>query len=176
MKSELQKRFDAIERQRADLQDSALALSDTQLKWTPSAETWSVGQIVQHLVLSDETVGHAQEAGAVAAEASMFRVLPRAWRRALVLRALKRDKVLPLPSSGVEPQGDVPLAELLSRWNTAREEMRQVLETLQGDERRYFHPVLGPLTARQMLELGETHTAYHTRQMEALQREAAFPN
>jgi hypothetical protein len=42
-------------------------------------------------------------------------------------------------------------------------------------ETRYFHPILGRLSAMQMLELSETHTAYHTRQIESLQRNATFP-
>lgn len=175
MVPELQHRFDTIERQRTSLQDDALALTETQWRWKPNADTWSAGQIVQHLVLSDETVGRAQEAGAAETEAPRFRVLPRAWRRALVLRALKRYVVLPLPLPGVEPREDVPLPELLSRWEAARAEMRRVLETLQGGEQRYSHPVLGPLTAVQTLELGQTHTAYHTRQMEALQDDSSYP-
>ncbi len=175
MQSELQCGFDAIERQRAALQNNVLALSDTQRDWSPKTDVWSVRQIVEHLVLSDETVGRAQDANAIKPEALMFRVLPRAWRRALVLRALRRDAVLPLPSPGVEPCGNAPLPELLARWEGARGEMRRVLDTLRGDEKRYAHPELGPLTAAQMLELGETHTAYHTRQLEALQRDPNFP-
>ncbi len=175
MLPELQRRFEAIERQRATLESSILALTAAQVNWTPSAAVWSVGQIVHHLVLSDETLGRAQDAEAVKAEVPMFRVLPRAWRRALILSALKRGVVLPLPSPAVEPRGDVPLSKLLSRWARARREMRRVLDTLEADEPRYSHPVLGPLTAAQMLELAQTHTAYHTRQMEALQRDPAFP-
>jgi len=175
MQPELQQGFDAIERQRTDIQSHALGLSDAQLTWKPDAETWSVGQIVQHLVLSDETVGRAREAWSVGTEATMFRILPRALRRALVLRALRRDSVLPLPSPGVEPDGTMSLAESITRWEASREGMRRILDTLQSDEPRYFHPVLGPLTAGQMLELAQTHVAYHTRQMEALQRGAAFP-
>ncbi len=177
MLSELQRRFDTIEQQRAALQNGVRDLSDAQLTWTPSGTAWSVQQIVEHLVLSDETVGHARAAdAAVETEALMFRVLPRAWRRALILRALNRNAVLPLPSPAVEPRGKVPLSELLTRWDAARGEMRRVLETLQGGhERRYSHPVLGPLTAVQMLDLGQAHMAYHTRQMEALRRGPSFP-
>jgi hypothetical protein len=175
MPPELQGRFEAIERQRADLESFALLLPDAQVNWTPGASVWSVGQIVHHLVLSDETVGRAQDLEAVNAEAPLFRILPRAWRRALVLMAFNRNVILPLPSPAVEPRGDVPLSKLLSRWARARREMRRVLDTLPGDETRYSHPVLGPLTAAQMLELGQTHTAYHTRQIEALQRDPAFP-
>ena len=116
---------------------------------------WSVGQTVHYLTCySDETLGRAQDPEAVKAEAPLFRVLPRAWHRTLILGALNRNVVLPLPSPVVEPRGDVPLSKLLPRWNRARREMRRALDTLQGDEPRYSHPVLGPLTAAQMLELG----------------------
>ena len=107
------------------LECGALALTETQLNWTPGGDVWSVGQIVHHLVLSDETLGRAQDAEAVKAEAPLFRVLPRAWRRALILGALKRGVVLPLPSPAVEPRGDVPLSKLLPRWSLARREMRR---------------------------------------------------
>ena len=175
MDPELQSRFEIIERQRTAVGSAALTLSDAQLDWTPGGDVWSVGQIVEHLVLSDETLGRAYDAGAVPREAPMFRALPRAWRRALFLRALRRDTVLPLPSPAVEPRGSAPLPDLLSRWEASRGEMGRVLQTLSDGSRRHFHPVLGPLTAGQMLELGRTHTDYHLRQMGALQRDGAFP-
>ncbi len=175
MLTKLSNSFDAMERQRTALQDAARALNDAQLNWTPGTDVWSTLQIIEHLVLSDETVGRAHEPGSVKNEAPMFRVLPCAVRRALILRALRRDFFLPLPSLDIEPHGDVPLPELLSRWEAARNEMRQVLNSMQSDERRYSHPVLGPLTAAQMLKLGQTHTAYHTRQIETLQSNTMFP-
>lgn len=170
----LQRGFDAIEVQRAHFQGTALALADGPLNWSPEPGVWSVRRIIEHLVLSDESVGRAQDA--VQAEALMFRVLPRALRRALVLRAFSRDAVLPLLSPAVEPSGDVPLPALLSRWEMSRAEMRRVLDSLRRDEARYSHPVLGPLTASQMLDLARVHTAYHARQMEALQAGAGFPH
>ena len=174
MQPKLQQGFDAIERQRTNLQSTVLALSEPQLQWTPNpADVWSIQQIVEHLVLGDETVGRGSETPQ--SEALLFRVLPRAWRRALVLRAFNRDKVLPLPSPAVDPTGKVPLPELLTRWETLRDEMRRTLEALQDDKPRYSHPVLGPLTAAQLLQLGETHTAYHLRQIETLRRNPSFP-
>ena len=172
----LQTQFEAVERQRIALQNTALALSDTQRDWKPNPDVWSVQQIIEHLVLSAETIGQANATEVTEQEAPLFRGLPRAARWAMILAALRNDKTLPLPSSAIEPQGNVPLGELLTRWETAQCEMRCVLDTLQGSERRYWHPVLGSLTAAQMLELGEVHTGYHTRQLEALQHNPAFPN
>ena len=103
------------------------------------------------------------------------RVLPRSVRFALILRALRRDIVLPLPSPDIAPIGKTPLSELLPRWNLIRIEMRRALDTMQNNENRYAHPVLGTLDAAQMLELSEVHTGYHTRQIETLQRNSDFP-
>ena len=175
MYPELQRRFEAVERQRLDLQASVSEMNEAQANWKPDAEVWSVAQIIQHLALSEETMGSALPEGDVKNEAPMFRVLPRALRRALILRALNRDTVLPLPSSDIEPGGDAPLSEWLQRWETARAESRRVLETLRPDEQRYSHPVLGPLSAAQMLELNSAHTAYHTRKMVTLRRNELFP-
>ncbi len=175
MQPKFSRRFDAIEHQRASLQNASLALDEAQLRWAPDADTWSTLQIIEHLVLSDETVGSARETATAETEAPLFRVLPRAWRRALILSALKRDFVLPLPSPDIEPGGNVPLETLLARWEDARGATRRVLEAMQSDERRYGHPVLGPLSASQMLDLSQVHTAYHARQIEKLQSSAMFP-
>ena len=175
MQTEIQRQFDRIEQQRAALLREVLALSAAQRDWAPRPDAWSIRQIVHHLVLSDEAFGQGRDGGAAAADALPFRVIPRAWRRAMILAAFRRNVVLPLPSPDVEPRGDVALPELASRWDTARGEMGRVLDTLRGDEPRYAHPVLGPLTAPQMLELAQAHVAYHARQIAGRRRARAFP-
>ncbi|BCM88978.1 hypothetical protein IAD21_00820 [Abditibacteriota bacterium] len=175
MHLDIKGRFEDIERQRVAVQESALALSEAQRNWTPNPDLWSVGLIVEHLVLSDEHIGRAQDGASTQKEELMFRILPRSVRRALILGALKRDMVLPLPSSDIEPRSGVPLSELLWRWERARDETRRLLDEIQSRNLSYWHPVLGPLTVAQMLELAYVHTAYHTRQIEVLRRNTAFP-
>ena len=165
MQPEIQPRFAAIKAQRRTIEIRVCALSEAQLT-AKAAGAWSVVQIVEHLVLSDETVGQAQETPA--AEDPLLRVLPRAVRRALVLAAFKRDLALPLPSPGLEPSGKVPLPLLLERWEQSRMRMREALEAARLDKPGWSHPILGPLTALQVLTLAEVHTAYHARQMERL--------
>ena len=165
LQPEIQPRFAAIESQRRTIEARICALSDVHLT-AKAAGAWSVMQIVEHLVLSDETVGQASETPA--AEDPMFRVLPRAVRRVLVLAAFKHNLALPLPSPGLEPLGKVPLPVLLERWEQSRIRLRGTLEAAQLDKPGWSHPVLGPLTALQVLTLAEVHTAYHARQMERL--------
>lgn len=165
MQAEIQAQFEAIEQQRRAIETRACAFSDAQLN-EKTEGAWSVVQITEHLVLNDEAVGQAQETPT--AEDAIFRVLPRAARRALVLAAFKRDKTLPLPSPGLESSGTVPLPALLERWEQSRLSMHTALEAARGNKPGWSHPVLGPLTALQVLTLPEVHTAYHTRQMERL--------
>ncbi len=164
MQAILSTQFETIERQRRAIQARALALNAAQLAAKEAPNAWSVQQVVEHLVLSDETLGQAQETPQT--EALMFRVLPRA----LVLFAFKRDAVLPLPSPAVEPSGNMPLPELLERWDQARARMRLAVEEVRDNEPRWSHLVLGPLNAIQMLTLSETHTAYHLLQMDSILR------
>lgn len=173
---ELQQGFEIVEQQRLGLQREISSLSNPQLTFKPSADVWSIQQIVEHLVLSDETLGQVPDVGVVRNEAPMFRILPRAVRRALVLAAFSRDAALPLPSPDVEPTGIVPLKDLWERWAVSRAKMWSALETLGENEMRYSHPVLGPLTAGQMLKLAQVHTAYHARQIKKLREVMGFPS
>ena len=175
MTERIGRRFEAVERQREALQRDALALTDAQLAWTPNPGTWSVGGIVEHLVLADEAFARAGDGTALDAAPLPLRLLPRSWRRAMILAAFRRDVALPLPTPAVDPRGGLPASDLVARWDAARRAMRAGLEGLAEGEPRYAHPILGPLDALQMLDLSEAHTAYHARQAAALRLLPAFP-
>jgi len=173
MQPEIKRRFALIEKQRAELRGVLLDLGEQVLNRRPGPRGWTVLQIVQHLVLSDDTLGQARDEVAAIVEPLPFRIIPRSIRRAMVLGALRRDISLPLPSKEVDPVDDVELPRLLTRWDGARERMSLVLDRTGETEERYAHPVLGPLSAIQMLELDHVHVAYHGRQIQALFRQAS---
>ena len=166
MLPELQRGFDIVEQQRTDLQTSLSGLSDALMDAKHGPGAWSARQVVEHLVLSEETVGRPIDAAAVPTEDAMFRVLPRPVRRFLVNAALNAGRTLPLPSADMEPNNNIALPDLWARWAAARSSLRAALDGMGAGERRFFHPVLGPLTAGQMLALGQAHTAYHVRQVD----------
>lgn len=126
-------------------------------------------------MLSDQAAGCARDADTVPAEPLPLRILPRGVRRVLVLRAFQRTLTLPLPSLDVEPRESVSLPLLLERWHAVRAEMGRVLNTVRADQPRYLHPILGLLTAGQMLAMELAQTAYHARRITARQTESLFP-
>lgn len=93
----------------------------------------------------------------------------------MLLGAYKRNIALPLPPDGMEPKGDVPLLELSERWEASSAALGRDLEVLGDSLGNYSFPVLGSLTALQMLVLGQAHTAYHARKIEKIIRAPAFP-
>ncbi len=167
--------FDAIEAQRLALGERTAGLSEAQARWRPDPSVWSVASIAEHLALTDAGIGRLPPPGPSGLVPLPFRLLPREWRWGLVLRALDRDVALPLPSPGVEPSGEAPLAGSLETWGTNRAEMRRELEGLAPEDAPYFHPVLGPLSGMRMLALARTHAAYHARQAERLMSRPDFP-
>lgn len=165
MLPDLQSRFARYEEQRAVIEGRVCVCSDVQLRAAPGAAAWSALQIVEHLVLSDETIGRTQ----AATPPEAYRFLPRSLKRALILAALNRNIRLPLPSPDLEPRGEASLSELLQRWDTARRGLCASLEDVKSaQETPFAHPVSGLLTAMQLLDLGLAHAAYHGRQMEQL--------
>ncbi len=175
MNSELQKAFDATERQRAELKATVSSLSEAQLNWSPDNSAWSILQIVDHLVRSSGSVQKAFATGVQELEFPMSRLLPQSLRRALILGALNRDMTLPMPSKGLMPGSNAKLPELYSNWEVLSTDIRRFIEPLNGDEKKYTHPAMGPLTLLQTLELGRVHTAYHARQIERLRLNPLFP-
>ena len=175
MNSEVQKAFDTTERQRAELKVAVSSLSEAQLNWTPDNSAWSILQIIDHLVRSSRSVQIAFATGVQESEFPLPRLLPRSLRRALILGALNRDLTLPVPSKELEPGTNASLPELYSNWETLTNGIRRFIEPLNGDEKKYTHPAMGPLTILQTLELGRVHTGYHARQIERLRKRSGFP-
>ncbi len=166
----LLRQFHATQEQQREIVSSIEGLSAAQRAWKDRPDTWSPLQIAEHLILSYETVGSREWAQAQR-EASGKR--PRAYpvRLQLVLWAMQRNISLPLPSPAVEPLGSTPWPQLQERWQAASSQMRDSLE-LPGAARRssrpFDHPIVGALSAREMLRLNQVHNAYHLRQLKAL--------
>lgn len=163
----LQSPFDAIETQRRDIAARIDAFTPAQQGWKAKPGDWSALQIVEHLVLSDETVGSLDWARKKLEKSG---IAPRAYpaRFATICWMLRRGIRLPLPSPEFDPRGETDWPELALRWENARTQLRAHLAAPAFDAvaRPFLHTVAGAMTAAQLLELAQVHTAYHARQLE----------
>jgi hypothetical protein len=165
MLPELQQKFDAIEKRREDLFDKLAREDDARLRYHQTLASWSMLQVVEHLVLVETLVVK-----------TMLRADPPTVRRHwwhrigawLVAFVLGRGIRVPAPSRKVVPTGDTPLSESRVRWDELRRQLRTFLDQTTPESARqlgFRHPVSGPLDIPSSLDFIRSHFDHHLRQI-----------
>lgn len=169
----LLRHFEATEAQRREVISLLDAVSESQREWKERPINWSPLQIAEHLILSYETVGSREWAQARREASGTPRAHPVLLQ--LVLWAMRCNIALPLPSPAVDPTGAQTWPQLQERWGKASSSMRDSLQAPRAARRAnrpFAHPIVGALSAREMLLLNEVHNAYHLRQLKAVLHQA----
>ena len=172
-----QRHYDRLERQRIALLERLDGFTDAQHAFRPEATSWSLADVVHHLILVEETfVGH----GRAQAESRPPRVtLDARVKERLILSVLARDVRVRTPSPAVVPHGHVPIVLLGARWIAARGELRDYLALLSGPawaRTAFFHPRTGWITAAGGLRVLEAHARHHLRQIDRILVAPGFPS
>jgi hypothetical protein len=163
--------LDAI---RAEVLREAEGLSQPQADWRPSADDWSVGEILHHLTLAEIYTGKLtskllKEPGTAApypSDLAGFAPLPP-WPRG-------PREAPPV----VRPDKGHPIGQLLQNMRAARERSRQSLERLASVDPRTFtwrHFALGEMDLGQWWMLQALHDRDHLEQLRRIKQSAGFP-
>jgi hypothetical protein len=170
MHEDLERRFDRIEEQKADLIARVAARSVAeQIRAPRRGGGWSPRALLHHLVLAEEqTLLHVAAAGAGPER------VPASRRPLVALLAgvMRAGVPLPAPPQMTPPDEAndlLPPDAAVARWDAARRTLRERLEAVPPDDIRNSaplarHPIFGPLDAGQVLDLLEAHLVYHARQ------------
>jgi hypothetical protein len=168
----LARELDAV---RAEVLREADGLSQAQADWRPTADDWSVGEILHHLTLAEVNTGKLtskllKETGGGAApypaDLARFTPLPP-WP--------------PGPREAppvVRPDKGHPIGQLLHDIRAARERSRQSLERLAGVDPRGFswrHFRLGEMDLAQWWMLTAHHDQDHLQQIRRIKKSPGFP-
>ena len=166
------KELDAV---RAEVLREAETLTQAQADWCPSADDWSVGEILHHLTLAEINTGKLtskllKEPGATAAtyppDLVGFAPVPP-WP--------------PGPREAppvVRPEKGAPIGQLLQDMRAARERSRQSLERLATVDPRAFtwrHFTLGEMDLGQWWMLQAHHDRDHLQQLRRIKKTSGFP-
>jgi hypothetical protein len=164
-----------LEASRAEILREAEGLSQGQADWRPSADDWSVGEILHHLTLAEVATGKLtskllKEAGATAgsypADLAGFAPLPP-WP--------------PGPREAppvVRPEKAHPIGQLLHDMRAARERSHQSLERLAAIDPRalsWRHFALGEMDLGQWWMLQASHDRDHLQQLRRIKKAPGFP-
>lgn len=153
-------------------------LDEAQLIFKPAPAVWSIIDVMQHLVLSEEQIHHF-----VAVKRDPQRT-PKSqpwWtplRMVVMELALRAPLKYKTPSASVNPRAGASYGELKARWLQTRAQHRQFLQDLPDSQRHlpiFPHPFFGWLNIGQTWRFIHQHSSRHRRQIKRLQRHSDFP-
>ncbi|HEX6088932.1 MAG TPA: DinB family protein [Gemmatimonadales bacterium] len=172
----LDRLFKRIESQRVVVMEELKREAVEDVTWKPGPESWSLTEVVEHLVIAEERSLRGLEKERPADLGSRFGA-------SLRIRLLTLLAPLPIrvkaPSKGLLPTGIPELPELATRWGEARCRLAGVLDAVTPEtlgERRWKHPVAGWLDTHEWLSFILAHVDHHRAQMRRIRksREAAM--
>lgn len=158
-------------------------LTAEQLNWKPAAESWSVGQCLDHLIKSNDAFKPAFER-LVSGEGK-----PSLWERYsplsgffgnFLLKSLKNDaRKFKAPSKDIVPPSDIP-ADIVEQF---AKQQAEIVESVKALDHIDWHstvvtsPFLKLMTYRldTALECGLEHTRRHFRQAQRVTQTEGFP-
>jgi uncharacterized damage-inducible protein DinB len=152
-----------LERTRRELVQLIESLSDEQLHKRPGSDIWSPAEVLEHVLLVEESVGkiirRLRKVALGAAEP--FPSLPAGQTR---------PDGRPLAPPAMQPKGGLSRTELQERLQAVR--TRLLDEVAESGERlpnppTYKHPFFGDLTGLGWLQTVVYHERHHLRQIQA---------
>jgi len=158
-------RLDGVEALREDLLGAVRPLGADTLRTRPEPTSWSLLEIIEHLVRAEEAVLGPEGAGVEGAAAA-----GRGSRLlyGVVWAVLRLGIPVQVPAAEMQPRGEAGLAELTEEWRDRHRGLRGYLEGLDSEGLRrpvFAHPVIGSLRPKEALVLGETHLRRHQGQL-----------
>jgi len=155
---------------RRRLLDEVERLEPERLTAKPLPGKWSILEIVEHLVVGDREV--LQGLPHPSALVEQRRGLRDRVGYRMVMFVLACHIPAKVPSPRYLPQGQSSLPDLRRDWDEMQQWLRSYVERLdRGDPAKavFGHPIAGPMTMQQVLDMGKLHLATHTRQIRRLE-------
>lgn len=166
MPSPLPALIDALDAQRCALLEQLDGLEAELLTARPGAETWSILDIAEHLVVAERVVLRGLPPWADLADQP--RGLKQRTIFLLVLAILRLGIPVKVPTRRMNPTGQATLAGLRREWDEHLRWLRSYAREFDADGRRravFLHPVAGPITLVQALRMNLLHLRTHQRQI-----------
>jgi uncharacterized damage-inducible protein DinB len=166
----LLKSHEALERQKHAFLSRVAGLSTSQLHFRPVPGSWSVSDILDHLVRVEKELLTAVRAELPSGTARGLRDRIGAVFIICVMLSPMRVKA-PASVPGILPQTTTDPTNTALRWAEVRTEMADLLGRLRTDQLRaglFRHPVSGWMTIQQALTFLSAHMRHHTYQLNRL--------
>lgn len=177
----LQELVDRISRNRESLLQSVSGLSEAQLNHKAEETGWSIGDVLNHVSLTDEA--NAKLTSNMLKRARASSPPPDPSPDISVINSM--DEIFPRMDAAkfqapefVKPHPHTPVDESLAKLTASRERMLANIEQLDGLDLSgltFPHPFAGELNAYQWILMAGAHEARHARQINRMKEEQGFP-
>lgn len=177
MDKSLQKLFDELTEKRAQLLAELDKYQPEQQAYKSSPEKWSMLQVVNHLLISEQQIYQylckKNLAKALAPAGTAAAV------RSLVLNVfLKSPFRVSAPRRLPLPESPPALPQMKKDWDATRQDMETFLMNLPSERLHkiiFRHPFAGRFNIAQTLKFMINHISHHIRQVRRIARTADFP-
>jgi hypothetical protein len=171
----IDRQFARMEKKKAFLLDLIRDLPPEKYIWQPVPGSWCIGQVANHLYLSEKySLMYLKKKLSYPDAIPSFH--PRSWAGMLLYKAVLASAIkvrAPQTINMWEGQEMMDLAELENKWTALRREMMSLIREQYPAFKNhlvYKHPFAGRLTFFQMLHFFGDHIAHHTRQAKRILR------
>jgi hypothetical protein len=177
MLSIFKKHIEAYDAILIDLLKASEGLSDAQLNWKPSEDSWSVAQVHSHLLLSEKlSVKYLQKKLPHAGDSKKSGI--RSWWNFARLKwALKGPIALKAPPHVATVPDYVTRESLVKDWESTRATMKSLLEAVPSSfagNNLYRHPLTGKFSLSHMLQFFVIHIGGHIQQVNRVRSNPDF--
>lgn len=155
-------------------------LSENQRNWKKDEQTWSLNQVIDHIVISETKSLNYIQKKIQKPEALLkpgFKTKMYGKLLGFVMQSNIKYKArvdIVLPAAGESQNWE----DLKTRWNVPRIAMLNLIDEGSMDvlsKLVYKHPIAGRLTYEQCLEFCRTHLMHHMKQIDRIKAETNFP-
>lgn len=152
-------------------------LSAEQLAFRPHEKSWTVGQVAEHLLITESALRGMIDQGVLKTPLNKNPDVFRFADRAIRLAVTNRTQKFQAPPQ-VQPQAKVTTAEgLVSGFKAARANNAEFLKTTEMDLRNHFmeNPLFGMIDAYQWFMFMNGHTERHLAQIDEIMAHKDYP-
>ncbi len=151
-------------------------LSEDQLNFKSTEESWSIAEIVEHLTISEHAFNDMLKATLETAPDEAMNTSATMSDEDLYAMISNRDQKVKT-SEAFEPTGKFgTYEETLAALTTKREEHIEFLKTSEDDFRNHYKEMpFGTIDAYQMVLFMAGHTERHVKQMDEVMSDENFP-
>ncbi len=168
MNAKLQQQFNDLEESRKALFYDLRGQDDTIINKKPSGEAWSIAQVMEHLIMSEElSLKYLQKKTLDTSKAQVAGIGSH-WRFFLTRTVFVMNIKYKAPSLINPPANFVSIKQLEERWKAVRSETLKLLNQLpEADLKKeiWKHAIAGKMNIEQMLAFFAIHFNRHRKQV-----------